>query len=150
MRALIRNLFIHWIVQPPMAAQFRIVYVGIILSKPPPPPQYDLSPQRSPAAGTRLDEPGVPHILRQQTEKEETFLFQAGFDVFLRVDCTRIPEQGVNFPSQADFAGKAGNSMLLLSGNPFKYHEEVLSWQSMIPPKRFDIFSSWPADGQKV
>ena len=30
--------------------------------------------------------------------------------------------------------------MLLPSGNPFKCHEEVLSLQSMIPPKRFDIF----------
>ena len=26
------------------------------------------------------------------------------------------------------------------SGNPFKCHEEVLYLQSMIPPKRFDIF----------
>ena len=30
--------------------------------------------------------------------------------------------------------------MLLPSGNPFKCHEEVLSLQPMIPPKRFDIF----------
>ena len=30
--------------------------------------------------------------------------------------------------------------MLLPLGNPFKCHEEVLSLQSMIPPKRFDIF----------
>ena len=30
--------------------------------------------------------------------------------------------------------------MLLPSGNPFKCHEEVLSSQPMIPPKRFDIF----------
>ena len=30
--------------------------------------------------------------------------------------------------------------MLLPSGNPFKYHEEVLYLQPMIPPKRFDIF----------
>ena len=30
--------------------------------------------------------------------------------------------------------------MLLPSGNPFKCHEDVLSLQSMIPPKRFDIF----------
>ena len=28
--------------------------------------------------------------------------------------------------------------MLLPSGNPFKYHEEVLSLQPMFPPKRFD------------
>ena len=25
-------------------------------------------------------------------------------------------------------------------GNTFKCHEDVLSWQPMIPPKRFDIF----------
>ena len=31
--------------------------------------------------------------------------------------------------------------MLLLSGNPFKCHEEVFVFlQPMIPPKRFDIF----------
>ena len=30
--------------------------------------------------------------------------------------------------------------MLLPSGNPFKYHEEVLSSQPMIPSKRSDIF----------
>ena len=32
--------------------------------------------------------------------------------------------------------------MLLLSGNPIKRHEEVLSLQPVLPPKRFDIFSS--------
>ena len=31
--------------------------------------------------------------------------------------------------------------MLLPSGNSIKCHEEVLSLQPMIPPKRFDIFS---------
>ena len=31
-------------------------------------------------------------------------------------------------------------SMLFPSGNPFKYHEEVLYLQPLIPPKRFDIF----------
>ena len=30
--------------------------------------------------------------------------------------------------------------MLLPSVNPFKCHEEVLYLQSMIPPKRFDVF----------
>ena len=30
--------------------------------------------------------------------------------------------------------------MLLPSGNPFKSHEEVLYFQLLIPPKRFDIF----------
>ena len=28
---------------------------------------------------------------------------------------------------------------LLASGNLFKYHEEVLYWQPLIPPERFDI-----------
>ena len=31
--------------------------------------------------------------------------------------------------------------MLSASGNLFKCHEEVLSLQPLIPPKRFDIFS---------
>ena len=31
--------------------------------------------------------------------------------------------------------------MLSASGNLFKYHEEVLYLQPLIPPKRFDIFS---------
>ena len=30
--------------------------------------------------------------------------------------------------------------MLLPSGNPFKCHEEVLYFQLLIPPKRFDFF----------
>ena len=30
--------------------------------------------------------------------------------------------------------------MLLRSGNPFKYHDEVWFLQPMIPPKCFDIF----------
>ena len=33
------------------------------------------------------------------------------------------------------------DAMLLPSGNPFKCHEEVLAWQPIFPPKRFDIFS---------
>ena len=39
----------------------------------PPPPQYDLLLRRSPAAGTRLDEPGVPHTVTQQLDQEGTF-----------------------------------------------------------------------------
>ena len=35
-------------------------------------------------------------------------------------------------------------------GNSVKCHEEVLSLQSMIPPKRFDISPSWLGDAQKV
>ena len=40
--------------------------------------------------------------------------------------------------------------MLLPKGNPFKCHEEVLYLPPMIPPKRFDIFSPWLGDAQKV
>ena len=34
--------------------------------------------------------------------------------------------------------------------NPFKCHEEVLYFQLLIPPKRFDIFSPRLGDAQKV
>ena len=64
-----------------------------LLSKPLPPTQYDLSPRRSPSAGTGLNEPGVPHPEMQQMEQEGTFPFQAGADGFLYVDCMRTPEQ---------------------------------------------------------
>ena len=37
--------------------------------------------------------------------------------------------------------------MLLPLGNPFSCHEDVLSLQSMIPPKRFDIFHPAPDRG---
>ena len=40
--------------------------------------------------------------------------------------------------------------MLLPSGNPFKCHEEVLYFQLLIPPERFDIFSPRLWDAQKV
>ena len=41
--------------------------------------------------------------------------------------------------------------LLLPSGNPFKCHEEVLSLQPMIPPKRFDISPPLTGrDAQKV
>ena len=46
----------------------------VLLSQPLPPPQYDLSPRRSPAAGTGLDEPGVPHPETKQTEQGELSL----------------------------------------------------------------------------
>ena len=58
--------------------------------------------RRSHAVGTGLDEPGVPHPEMQQTEQEGTFSFQAGFDGFLCVDCTRIPEQKRTLSCQAD------------------------------------------------
>ena len=35
-------------------------------------------------------------------------------------------------------------------GNPFKCHEEVLYFQLLIPPKRFDIFPPRLGDAQKV
>ena len=82
---------------PPTAETFTVdmdVEVGrlrleVPLSKLPPPPQYDLSPRRSPAAGTRLDEPGVPQTEIQQTEQEGTFPFQAGVDDFLCLETVR-------------------------------------------------------------
>ena len=40
--------------------------------------------------------------------------------------------------------------MLLPSGISFKCHEEVLSSQPTIPPKRFDIFTLTMGDAQKV
>ena len=43
--------------------------------------------------------------------------------------------------------------MLLPSGNPFKYHDEVLSLQPMFPPKRFGcvkIFQEFPVLGQQT
>ena len=40
--------------------------------------------------------------------------------------------------------------MLLPSGNPFECHEEVLYFQLLIPPKRFDIFSPRLGEAQKV
>ena len=40
--------------------------------------------------------------------------------------------------------------IILMRGNPFKCHEEVLYLQPMIPPKRFDIFSLTVGDARKV
>ena len=50
--------------------------LDFLLVQLPPPPQHDLSLRQSPAAGTGLDEPGVPHTVTQQTEQEGTFLFK--------------------------------------------------------------------------
>ena len=44
----------------------------------------------------------------------------------------------------------AVDPMLLPSGNPFKCHEEVLYFQLLIPPERFDIFPPRLRDAQKV
>ena len=74
-----------------MNVEVEILMLEIPLSQPPSLPQYDSSPRRLPAAGTGLDEPGLPHPEMRQTEQEGTFPFQAGVDNFLDVDCTRIP-----------------------------------------------------------
>ena len=76
--------------------------LDVLLSLPLPPPQYDLPPRRSPAAGMGLDKPGVPHLDIQQTEQEGTFLFQVGVDGFLHVDRMRISEQEGTLYFQAD------------------------------------------------
>ena len=74
----------------------------ILLSQPLPPPEYDLSLRRSPAAGTGLDEPGVLHTKMKQTKQEKNFSFQADVDDFSHVNCTRIPKrEGTSF-FQAD------------------------------------------------
>ena len=87
-----------------MSVEVERLTIEVLLPQPPPPPHYDLLPRRSPAAGTALDEPRVLHTKIQQTELDGTFpFFQAGVDGFLRVDCTRIPEQRANLLShQAD------------------------------------------------
>ena len=61
----------------------------ILLSQPALSPQDDLSPRQSPAVGTGLNEPGIPHAESQSTEREEIFPSQASLDVFLHVSCIR-------------------------------------------------------------
>ena len=53
------------------------------------------------------------------------------------------PCMAINVSVQYDggFLPDMVDPMLLPSGNPFKCHEEVLYFQLLIPPKRFDIFS---------
>ena len=48
-----------------MNVEVEILRLEILFSQPPTPPQYDALPRRSPAAGTWLDEPGVPHAVTQ-------------------------------------------------------------------------------------
>ena len=67
--------------------EVEILRMEILPSQPPPPPQYDSSLRRSPAAGTRFDKPGVPHAVMRHTELEGTFPCQVGVDDFLNVDC---------------------------------------------------------------
>ena len=53
--------------------------------------------RRDGRTGTRLDEPGVPHTVTQQSEQEKLFPFEASVDVLLCVDCTWISEQGEKY-----------------------------------------------------
>ena len=64
----------------------------VVYSQLAPPPQYDSSPQQSPAVGTGSDEPGVSRAESQSTESEGIFPLQASVDGFLHVSCTS-PEQ---------------------------------------------------------
>ena len=59
-----------------------------------------------------------------------------------RSRCVQISRRSVQYNDGLlpDIILLVVESMLLQSGNPFKYHEEVLSLQPMVPPKRFDIF----------
>ena len=63
------------------------------ISQPAPPPQCDSSPRRSPAIGTRSDEPGGSRAESQSTEREESFPLQASVDGFLHVVSCISPEQ---------------------------------------------------------
>ena len=65
----------------------------VLLSQLPPPPQYYLSPRRSPAAATGWAKPGVPHPEMQQMAQEGIFPFQVGVNGFLHVDSFKVPEQ---------------------------------------------------------
>ena len=111
MLALIWNL-LYWTVQPSTSIYSRRVFtldmnveVESLRMEAPlsqPPLQYNLSPRRSPAAVTGLDEPGVPHPGMLQTEHEGTFPFQACVDGFLHDNCMRIPGQTGTLFCQAD------------------------------------------------
>ena len=86
-----------------MNVEVEILKLEIRFSQLPPPPQYDLSPRRSPMARTGLDEPRGPYDELQQAEQEGSFHFEAYFDGFLHVDCINIPEQKrTKLSSQAD------------------------------------------------
>ena len=75
-----------------MNVEVESLKLEILLAQIPPPPQYELLPRRSPAAGTGLDEPEVPHPVTQQTEQEITFPLQVGVGGFFHV--TRILGRG--------------------------------------------------------
>ena len=99
MRALVRNIVtMHCTTLDGRQTPTKLS-LGILFLKPPPSPQNNLSPRRSPAVGRELDEPGVPHTEFEQTEQEGMFPFQNGVNGVLR--CTGIPQQEENLPSQA-------------------------------------------------
>ena len=72
--------------RPPTPEQFTLdmnvevesLRLEVLLSQPLPPPQHDSSPRRSPAAGTGLDEPGVPQpdAVYKKRSKREISLFK--------------------------------------------------------------------------
>ena len=71
-----------------MRADVERLRMKIVLSQPAPPPQCGSSPRRSPAVGTGLDEPGVPRVETQSTEREGTFPLQASLD-----GCTNLDQE---------------------------------------------------------
>ena len=85
--------------------------VELPFSQPLPPPQYDLPPRRSHAAGTGLEESVEPHPEIQQTDRGGTFSFEEHVDGVLHIDCTRISKQGGTFSFQADVGVKLGTAI---------------------------------------
>ena len=59
-----------------MKLEVETLRLEILLSQPLTPPQFDISPRRSPAAGTGFNKPRVPHTEMQHMEQEGTFLFR--------------------------------------------------------------------------
>ena len=73
-------------------------------------------------------------------------------DVLVCLPFCWCPCMAINVSVQYDggFLPFTVDPTLLPSGNPFKCHEEVLYFQLLIPPKRFDIFPPRLGDAQKV
>ena len=59
-----------------MSVEVEILKLEFIILESSRKPHCDSSPRRSPAAGTGLDEPGVPHATTKQTAQERTFSFK--------------------------------------------------------------------------
>ena len=89
-----------------MSVEVDKLKMEILLSGPPPQPHCDSSPQRLPAAGTELDEPGVLHAVTQQTWQKGAFFFQADADGFLHVGGKNLDQQGTT-SIQADVGIKS-------------------------------------------